>query len=470
MRLRGLGTAARARLLGVALALCLAGGARAQDRLVGRARRYLVDLIRIDTTNPPGHETRAAVWLKAVADREGIPCELLGASPQRLNFVARLSASGPPAGSRPLLLMAHTDVVPADARLWIAPPFSAGLRDGFLYGRGTLDDKSLLAAELAVLVELKRENQRPLRDVILVAEADEEADSTGMQWLIRHAWNRIDAAFALNEGGFATDLPSGTRLYQVQTAEKVPMPLLLRARGTSGHGSLPRPDNPALRLARAIVRLADADQPVRLNATTRRYFHALAKLPDYRWLAPLIPRLERPLAAIAAANEIRRRDPEFDAQLRTTISPDVVRAGSVFNVIPAMATARLDVRRLPDETRAEVMARLREIVNDGEVDILPLAGHNMPTTEPSSLATALYQTMESVLRTAHPKSVIVPYMQRGATDGSWLRRKGMAVYGVPLFTRDEDENRAHGVDERIRPGTFDAGVELLWRIVCGVAL
>jgi acetylornithine deacetylase/succinyl-diaminopimelate desuccinylase-like protein len=453
-------------LRGLALAACLAGAAAAQDGFAERARRYLAELTRLDTTNPPGNESRAASWLKSVADREGIPCELAGPSAARLNFVARLGAA--PATARPLLLMAHTDVVPADPRQWTVPPFSAEIRNGFLYGRGTLDDKSLLAAELAVLVELKRSNRRLSRDVILLAEADEEAGSTGMQWLVRHAWAKVEAEFALNEGGFAMDLPSGTRLYEVQTAEKVPTPVLLRARGTEAHGSLPRPDNPVLRLARAIVKLAEVDQPVRLNPTTRRYFAEMAKLPEYRWLAPILPRLDRPLEAVAAANEIRDRDPEFDAQLRTTISADTLRAGSVFNVIPAAAEAQLDVRRLPNETREEVIARLRSTVNDELLEIVPLPGHNMPATEPSGLATPLYRAMEAVLRQTHSKAVIVPYMQRGSTDACWLRQRGMAVYGAPIFVRDEEENRAHAADERITPASFDAGVELLNRIVRAV--
>jgi acetylornithine deacetylase/succinyl-diaminopimelate desuccinylase-like protein len=194
----------------------------------------------------------------------------------------------------------------------------------------------------------------------------------------------------------------------------------------------------------------------------------MAKLPEYRWLAGILPRLDRPLDAIAAANEIRDRDPEFDAQLRTTISPDTLRAGTVFNVIPAAAEAELDVRRLPNETREEVIARLRSTVNDELIEIVPLAGHNMPATEPSGLTTSLYRAMETVLRKAHAKAVIVPYMQRGSTDGSWLRQRGMAVYGPPIFLRDEEENRAHAVDERITPASFDAGVELLERIVRAV--
>src|SRR5438270_857683 len=153
------------------------------------------------------------------------------------------------------------------------------------------DDKSLLAAELAVLVELKHRAVALARDVILLSESDEEEGSTGMQWLIQNAHPKIDAEFAINEGGFAMDVPSGARLFQVQTSEKIPTRAILTAHGTAGHGSLPRPDNPVVRLARAIAKVADSDQPVRLNTTTRRYFTAISRFSEYSWLAPLLPKL-----------------------------------------------------------------------------------------------------------------------------------------------------------------------------------
>ncbi len=431
-----------------------------------RARGYLIELIRRDTTNPPGNETRTAEYLKQVADAWGIPCELLGDDPARLNFVARLSGTG---DGRPLLLMAHTDVVPADRLQWTADPFAGEIRDGYIYGRGTQDDKGLLAAELAVLVELKRRDIRLKRDVILMAEADEEAGSTGMRWLVRNAWSKIDAEFALNEAGSSMDLPSGVRLFQIQTSEKIPTRVVLSARGTAGHGSLPRADNAVVRLARAILRIADADQPVRLNTTTRRYFKEIARLPDYRWLAPLLPRLENPSAAIAAANQIRAKETELSAMLRTTVSPTMLSAGEKINVIPNVAEAQIDVRRLPNETPEEVLDRFRRILNDSAVEVRPAGGQEMPPTEPSSLTTVLYKAMERVLRRSHPKAAVVPFMIRGATDGAFLRQKGMAVYGVPIFAREGNESRSHGNDERIAETSLSTGTELLWQIVVAVA-
>lgn len=447
--------------------LLLVGSLLAEaDPLTALAQRYLTDLIRLDTTNPPGRETAAAEYLKKVATEEGIPCELLGGDPERLNFVARLKGTG---AGRPLLLMAHTDVVPAQREKWSVDPFAAEVRDGFIHGRGAQDDKSLLAAELAILVELRRRNVRLQRDVILLAEADEEAGSTGIQWLIRHAWPKIDAEFAINEGGYALDLPSGGRIYNIQTSEKIPSRIILRAHGGSGHGSLPRSDNAVVRVSRAVVRLADADQPVRMNTTTRRYFAALSALDDYRWVAPLARRLDSRQHSAGAANQIRERDPELGALLRTTVSPTILQAGVKINVIPGFAEAQVDVRRLPNETREEVVARFRRIINDPAIEILPDPGQDMPATEPSSTSTGLYRAMESVFGAASPGAAVVPFMTRGATDGSYLREKGMAVYGVPIFVRENGQSRAHGDDERISITNLERGTELLWQIVTQVA-
>lgn len=425
-----------------------------------------MDLIRLDTTNPPGNETRVAQYLERVAREEGIACELAGDNPARLNFIARLPGTG---GRRPLLLMAHADVVPAEPAEWSVPPFAGLLREGKIWGRGTQDDKSLIAAELAVMVEARRQETKLKRDLILLAEADEEAGSSGIQWLIANAWNRIDAEFALNEGGSVLDAPSGRRVYQVQTAEKVPTRVMLRARGSAGHASLPRADNPVVALARALVRVMDADQPVRLNATTRRYFTEIGKLPDYAWLVPLIRKLNNERTAVMAANEIRARDTELDAQLRTTISPTMLQAGVKINIIPNVAEARLDVRRLPDETAAEVIARLRRSINDSGVEVLPAGGQEMPATDPSSLHTSLYRAMERVYQSVCPACLVAPYMQRGATDGAFLRQKGMAVYGVPLFHREGRQNLSHANDERISAANLTTGTQLLWRIVLAAA-
>jgi acetylornithine deacetylase/succinyl-diaminopimelate desuccinylase-like protein len=432
-----------------------------------RTRQYLTDLIRLDTSNPPGNESRVASYLKQVADSSGIATELLGDDPKRLNLVARIKGNGK---NKPLLLMAHSDVVPAERKQWTVDPFKGEVRDEFLYGRGALDTKSLLAAELAVMVEIKRRNIKLSRDLILLSEADEEAGSTGIQWLIQHAWPKIDAEFAFNEGGSVWESKNGTRVFLIQTAEKIPTRVVLTAKGPAGHGSLPRSDNAVLRLVRALVKLADADQPVRLIPTTRRYLRDLSAFPEYDWLMQLLPRLENAATIQAAAGQIRARDPELDAALRTTVTPTMLNAGIKINSIPSTAEAQLDVRRLPNETSDEVLARFRQIVADPAVEIALAPGSQLPATESSSRSSAAYRSLERAIGLVYPRQgAVVAFMSRGATDGSFLRSRGMAVYGVPVFLREPGQSREHGNDERISLQNIESGAELLWQMVLETA-
>ncbi|MCL4854940.1 MAG: M20/M25/M40 family metallo-hydrolase, partial [Bryobacteraceae bacterium] len=198
------------RVLATAILFAVSLGAQTGSPLADRAVEYLQALIRIDSSNPPGNESRVAEYLQTLANEHGIENELLGGDPERLNFIARLRGTG---RERPLLLMAHMDVVPAETEQWNAPPFSGEVRDGFIYGRGALDAKNLLAAHFAVLVELKRRSVKLKRDIILLAEADEEAGASGIRWLIENAYPKLDAEFAINEGGSAVDMSSGVRLF-----------------------------------------------------------------------------------------------------------------------------------------------------------------------------------------------------------------------------------------------------------------
>jgi acetylornithine deacetylase/succinyl-diaminopimelate desuccinylase-like protein len=432
-----------------------------------RTRQYLTDLVRLDTS--AGNETRVAEYLKQVADSHGIVCELVGAEPRRMNFVGRLRGNGK---GRPLLLMAHSDVVPADRTHWTVDPFAAETRNGYIYGRGTWDAKSLLAAEMAVMVEIKRRNIRLNRDLILVSEGDEETGSSGIQWLVQRAWPKIDAEFGLNEGGAVFLTHDGTRIFQVETSEKLPTRIVLTAKGTAGQAAVPRADNPIVHLMRAALKLTDADQPVRLTGTTRRYLQDLAKLDDYTWLTPLLPRLDNPATAQAAAAQVRMRDATLDAMFHTTVSPTISRAGVKINVIPNLAEAQVDVRRLPNETTDEVLARFRQIVNDPAVEIAlaPGALQADPPPAPSPRNGPMFRSLEKTIARIYAKdSVVVPFMSGGATDGTFLRSRGMAVYGVPLFLREGGESPAHGNDERISTKTLEDGVELLWQIVLDAA-
>jgi acetylornithine deacetylase/succinyl-diaminopimelate desuccinylase-like protein len=448
----------------------LVGLAVADDNrsLPDRTRQYLIDLVKIDSSNPPGNETVVAQYLKQVADSHGIPCELIGTDPKRQNFVARLKGSG---HGKPLLLVAHSDVVPVERTQWTVDPFSGENRNGFIYGRGTQDDKSLLAAEIAVLVEIKRRNIKLGRDVILLSEADAEANSTGIQWVLAHALAKVDAEFALNEGGSILETKDGPKIFEVQTTEKIPTRLVLTAKGASGDSSMPRADNAIAHLTRALQKLTDAEQPVHLNSTTRRYLRDLSKTAEYSWLVPLIRSLDNTNLAIqqAAANQIKAKDPELDAILRTTVTTTMLNAGNRNNVIPSTAQAQVDVRRLPSETKEDVLARLRQAINDPSVDVALAPNPQVPAADPSPATTPLFQAMSRAIGRTYPRDLIVPVMSASSTDSSFLRAHGMPVYGVPVFVRDSGDARMHGTDERISPKNVEDGVELLWQIVLEIA-
>jgi len=215
-----------------------------------------------------------------------------------------------------------------------------------------------------------------------------------------------------------------------------------------------------------MIRLTEADQPIHINPTTRRYLQALSKLPDYNWLVPLLPKLETPATAQAAAAQVRGHDPNLDGMLHTTLDASF-RPGSRSG---DTARARLDVRRMPSETREEVLARFRQIINDDSIELTFATGQPAPATEPSALTTPLYRGLENAITHVYPRdAVVVPFMSRGATDNSYLRSRGMAVYGAPVFLREPGESRINGNDERIGATAVDAGVELLWQMVLETA-
>ncbi len=424
-----------------------------------RARLYLTDLLKIDSTNPPGNETRVAEYLKQVADQFGIQNELVGPDPRRLNFVARVKGAG---RGRPLLMMAHSDVVPADRAHWSVDPFRGEAIGGFIYGRGALDDKSLLASELAVMVEIRRRNIHLNRDLILLAEADEENGSSGIQWMVSQSFPLIEAEFALNEGGYILETAGGGRVFHIQTSERIPARILLIARSTG------RGDNPVVRLSRAVARVAEAEQPVHLTVTSRRYLREMSRLRDFAWLQPLLAKLENPVTAAAAANQIRGRDPEIDSMIRASLYPTALRAGDKLHGIPNVAEAHVEAQRLPGETREEVVARVRQLINDSSVEVEITGGPLVPAAEPSPLATVLYRGMEHTFKT-HPEDVVVPYLSSAPTDAPFLRARGIPVYGIPLFVKESGENRAHSTDERISAKNLSDGVELLWQVVLDVS-
>src|ERR1700683_2228323 len=251
------------------------------NKISDEALIWLQDLIRINTSNPPGNEIVAAKYVGSILQKEGIPFEIFESTPGRGILVARLSVGTFPDPSRALLLMAHLDVVGVDKTKWTVDPFGGVIKDGYIYGRGVIDDKGMLAANLAVFISLKRTGARLNRDIILLAEGDEEAGGEdGMIFAVQKHWDKIAAAYAINEEGRVIVANGKVQYVGIQAAEKVPVNVNVIATGTSGHGSIPRPDNAVIHLSAAVEKIGGYEAPVQLNTITRSYFEGLAKIED----------------------------------------------------------------------------------------------------------------------------------------------------------------------------------------------
>jgi len=428
----------------------------------------LQHLIRIDTSNPPGNETLAAEYIRTVLEREGIPSVIVGADPARGNLIARLEGNGTRA---PVLLMGHTDVVGVERDQWTVDPFAGEIRDGYVFGRGASDDKDAVAAGLMTLLMIHRARLPLARDVIFLAEASEEggANDWGIGWLVAHHWEKIAAEFALAEGGATTMRDGRVRLLGVATTEKVPSGMVLTARGTSGHGSVPRPDNPIVHLARAVARVGAFQAPMRLNETTRESFRRLIEISPPAE-AELYRRLLDPATAEGAQAELQAHSLQMHSMVRTSISPNVIQGGFRYNVIPAEATATLDVRALPDEDIDAFADTLRALIDDPAVELtMRSGGGGRPSAPPSGLQTEMFHALENAQREMFPGATTVPMMLTAATDMAQLRAKGVAAYGLGA-PEEEGQARAHGNDERIGVDALGQYVELLYRAVTEVAV
>jgi acetylornithine deacetylase/succinyl-diaminopimelate desuccinylase-like protein len=447
---------------------------RVRDEVVEHLRR----LIRINTVNPPGNELAAARYLDEVLTGAGIETWLLEPAPGRAALVARLRADvPPPSGDAPpgaVVLLAHTDVVGVEAAGWSVEPFGGVVRDGYVYGRGAIDDKGMLAANLVTMLLLKRHvagaGRGLTRDVVFVANADEEASGElGMGWLLAHHPELVRGAFALNEGG-RTRVVGGRPLYAaVQTAEKVPHLVTVTARGEGGHASVPLAGNAVVRLGRALAAIGAWRAPTVVTPTARRFFAELAGVWPDRAVA-------RAMAEVASGDARRvrrgaaalRRVPALDALLRAGVSATIVQGGIRSNVIPTEATATLDVRTLPGQSVDAVVAGLRRAVGDPLVTIaVAERGEDAPA---SDFESPLFRAIADAARALDPALVTVPYLSTGATDSARLRRWGMPAFGLLPFPLDEeDEGRMHGHDERVPIASLLFGTRLIYESVRGVA-
>jgi acetylornithine deacetylase/succinyl-diaminopimelate desuccinylase-like protein len=427
------------------------------------AVKFLGDLVKIDTSNPPGNEARAAEYIKSVLAAEGIPAQIYESAPGRGNLVARLKGNGK---KKPLLLMGHLDVVGVERDKWTIDPFAAIIKDGYLYGRGSIDDKAMDAANLEVFLLLHRQKVPLDRDVVLLAEAGEEGTTQfGIDFMVAQHWDQIACEYALNEGGDIMEENGKIQYVAVSTTQKVPRGFSLVARGTSGHGSAPRVDNAIAHLAAAVDKASRWEAPMRLNETTRRFFEQMAKIsPPEK--AQLFAHVEDP----AVQQKLHQAEPSYYSMLRTSLVPTVIKGGFRSNVIPAEAEARFDVRALPDEDMPALKAELTRLFNDPAVTIVDAENVNQrPATPPSGLDTEGFHALEHAQQKVFPGVPTIPIMQVGATDSAQLRAKGVQAYDIGSVLGPEELKRVHGNDERIRIAGFGKFVQFLYAATLEIA-
>ena len=424
-------------------------------------------LVRIDTSNPPGNETQAADYLKSVLELEGFQTKSFALDPTRANLVTRLKGNGK---KRPILLMGHTDVVGVQRSNWTVDPFSAVRKDGYIYGRGTNDDKNVVTACLMVMLLLKRMNVPLDRDVIFLAEAGEEGTTqVGIDFMVNQHWNEIEAEYAITEGGGGVARNGNPLFVSITTTEKVSRGAKLVAHGSAGHGSVPRPDNAISHLAVAVGKLAAWQPPMRLNDTTRAYFERLATISKpaeaYRYSQLANPAKSAEIQSYFAVNEL-----QHNSILRTSVVPTMLIAGFRSNVIPSQAEATLDIRALPDEDMATFYSEMKRVINDASVEVVPVKG-GRPAGKPSSMDSDLFRAMENAAKKTYPGAITLPGMLTGATDMAQLRAKGVNAYGFgPVIEeKDQSANGAHSDDERLQETALYKMVQFLWNAVTEVS-
>lgn len=434
-------------------------------RLDQDALGWLQGLVRIDTVNPPGNEIVAAKYIADILQKEGIPSEVDQSTPGRGILIARLSANPVPDPSRALLLMGHLDTVGVDKSKWQVDPFGAVIQGNYLYGRGTLDDKGMLVAEIGAIVALKRANVPLDRDVILLAEGDEEqAGEAGMKFAIDKYWQKIAAGFALNEGGNITLKDGKVQYIGVQAAEKVPVNITVTANGTSGHGSVPLPNNPIVLLSQAVGKIAAYQTPFQLTPVTESYFEQLSAVEDEdigKWMRAL----DSPVRGDLAEEKIAAANPVWNAMVRDTIAPTMLEAGIRPNVIPSEAQATFNVRLLPGNSIDALILKLKDAVNNPQITFH--ADTSIGEAAPSSsLDSALIKTIQQVSNQEFPNAPVIPMMSTVATDSADLRLRNVQAYGLlPFPLTEEDMLRMHADNERIPLDSFNKGIEYLYRVV-----
>ena len=432
--------------------------------------RHYQAVLRLDTRNPPGNEHIVAEYVKKVLDAEGIPSQIVGSDMNRPNLVARLKGNG---RKRPLLIMGHSDVVTVDDAKWKFPPFSATRDGGYVYGRGTVDDKDNLTASLMTLLLLKRLKVPLDRDVVFVSESGEEGSTgVGIGYLVKEHFADIDAEYCLAEGGGVTRIGGAVKYATVQTLEKMPRGIELVAHGISGHGSVPLKSNAIVHLAGAVAKIGDWRPEIRFNETTGTYFRKLAAIspPEvakyYRDVLSTDPKVQR-----AADDWLFENEPRHSSMLRTSVSPNIFTGGYRSNVIPSEAKATLDVRALPDENPAKFLEQVKRVVNDPAVDVRFTGQNERPAGPDARLDSEAYKALEAAATRVY-STVTLPTMSTGATDMAQLRAKGVQCFGIGPATDMEDGPKgfgAHSDQERLLESELHRFVRFNYDVVFNLA-
>ena len=427
------------------------------------ARDIFKELIEVNTTMNMGSTKAAeamASRLKAAGFLES-DLQLVGPRPQNMNLVVRYRGKGT---LRPVLFIGHLDVVEALRQDWSFDPFIFLERDGYFYGRGTSDMKCEDADIVANLIRLKSEGFVPNRDMIVaLTEHEENGDANGIEWLLAHRRDLIDAEFAINLEGGGGDIKDGKPiLMEVQTSEKVYVSYQLEVKNRGGHSSIPVKDNAIYRLAAGLTKLAKYDFPIRLNETTRTFFERTANKETDQNKSDIVAVLKTPLDT-SAANRLAVSSAYYNALMRTTCVPTMLSGGHAENALPQTARALVNCRMLPDDSAENVLGTLRRVLADSQITVTQVG---QPRPGPlSPLRKDVMDIIEKLTTSMWPGVVVTPVMSTGASDGKFLRQAGIPVYGVSGIFADINDVRAHGRDERIGVKEFYAGVEFMYRFV-----
>ena len=458
-------------LLATAFTTARAQSLTPQQRL---AREVYSELISINTADSVGSVTRAVEAMAKRFRAAGFPesdVQILipPGKPTKGNLVVRLHGRGGPNTAKPILLLAHLDVVAARREEWPRDPFTLTEEGGYFLGRGTSDDKAMAAIFVANVLRYKQENWRPDRDIILALTADEEGgDANGAEWLVKTHRPLIDAAYALNEGGGGTLQGKGNDVkplfHSIQAAEKVYTDFTLTATNPGGHSSVPRPDNAIYELADALARLARFTFPVELNPTSRAFFEQTARVEQPQIAAAMRAIAANPRDTGAAAS--LSRDPRYASMLRTTCVATRLAGGHAYNALPQTATANVNCRMAPTSSVDAVRATLTRVIGDTGIKITFTTGQrpDFPTSVPPIEPAVLAATTE-LTKKMWGDIPVVPTMSTGATDGHYLRAAGIPTYGVSGLFSLPGETNAHGRDEKMRVKSFYEGLDFLDQLV-----